>query len=783
MSPIWSPGALSSSGLPAMVLLGAGSPGIPGVALGGPEGDLIVPARLARSASLAGPAAAAAIRAKLSSQALSRSTSVKGNNGGQKPAHGGSPGLSTLREQASPLPSPRLPAMPVTISLNDDAPKAAPGPRVVLLSEAESHSERSSPASSLRLKPLPITPAPSRPGTRSPSPMPLSNHSSRESSLARGKDPDLETASVPALDNGSSASTTSLPLAAPAPRPSPALAQFAFPPHTPPVRSGHPRPVAPPSPPESLLFGDSAVPHASFVAPPAYHVAVSDLHALSASPESTDRAPSSQPAAIGAMLSTPPTSAEAITSRRPSVSDSDRAGTPEGTPSRDARRARMRPPGPLGPRRPSAGSAPALVNPTRNASAPAVPTLGRNRGASTSSTRVPGHIRQQPSEAMALPRFTTTPVRWRGYTLEVAKWTFTSDQLQAVVSRAIRQSAEASTLRLLPLDVLDDEVPDEAARLEAQSTDLKNHYKILVRKREALIASLARATDGAHSPDVAICHRMLDELSELSGNMDEVVEELHNVTDQIGQLRRLRDVHSYSALAMALRKLNASFLKQVAETQELRQQVRVLEVEREDAWRQAQDMAQDLDYYDSFMAEGRTGTPASGGSGAFGGAQEDENAIKVVNASARSSRVSASRKSSVRKAGFRRAASGRRSQRSSAASFATASSATRLTFYSEDAPPVPPLPRRNLAISTTHLQTRISPGKSHASRNYSSEHFTHDSTTGMPSTETPSSEVEAMAMAEAQRELYEMLGIPRDELLAVSPGPDGRPRSAVSNKT
>ena len=50
----------------------------------------------------------------------------------------------------------------------------------------------------------------------------------------------------------------------------------------------------------------------------------------------------------------------------------------------------------------------------------------------------------------------------------------------------------------------------------------------------------------------------------------------------------------------------------------------------------------------------------------------------------------------------------------------------------------------------------------------------------MPSTETPSSEVEAMAMAEAQRELYEMLGIPRDELIAVSPGLDGRPRSAVS---
>lgn len=434
----------------------------------------------------------------------------------------------------------------------------------------------------------------------------------------------------------------------------------------------------------------------------------------------------------------------------------------DGTPSRHARPRR---PGPLGPRRPSAG---AIGIPPRNASAPAIPTIGHVRQAS--AARSHSHLRQQPSEVLALPRFKKTPIPWRGYTLEVAKWTFTSEQLQAIVSRAIRQSGEASTLRLMPLEVLDSDVPNELARREAREADLKNTYKYMVRKREGMLASLARATDATHSPDITTVHRMLGELSTLGANMDETVEELHEVSDQIAQLRRLRDVHSYSALAMALRKLNTSFLKQVAETQELRQQIRVLEVERDDAWRQAEDLAQEVDYLDAFMAESaRSGTRSAGTPGSSRAAtfaplplQDDAHDIKVMTAttaSARSSRVSASRKTSVRKAGLRRGVSARRSARSSAASATTAGSASRLTFY-DDAPPVPPLPlpRRNLAISTTQLHDRLSGSG--------------------PTTETPSSEMEAMVLA--QRELYDMLGLPRDELLVTSPGQEGRPRSAVS---
>jgi hypothetical protein len=44
---------------------------------------------------------------------------------------------------------------------------------------------------------------------------------------------------------------------------------------------------------------------------------------------------------------------------------------------------------------------------------------------------------------------------------------------------------------------------------------------------------------------------------------------------------------------MALRKLNSSFLKQVAENQVLKSQIQSLEAERDEAWQQAQNVAND----------------------------------------------------------------------------------------------------------------------------------------------------------------------------------------------
>ena len=108
--------------------------------------------------------------------------------------------------------------------------------------------------------------------------------------------------------------------------------------------------------------------------------------------------------------------------------------------------------------------------------------------------------------------------------------------------------------------------------------------------------------DGAGGADDA--QRTLEELRDVAEGLDGAAEELYTVADELAQLQRLRDVHQRSALAMALRKLNSSFLKQVGEVQRLREHVRALEEERDEAWREAQEVAQEFDdFADRMMSD------------------------------------------------------------------------------------------------------------------------------------------------------------------------------------
>ncbi|KAG0699166.1 hypothetical protein DFH29DRAFT_809432 [Suillus ampliporus] len=311
-----------------------------------------------------------------------------------------------------------------------------------------------------------------------------------------------------------------------------------------------------------------------------------------------------------------------------------------------------------------------------------------------------------------------------------------------MVSRAIKQSAEASSIRLLKSEVLDVDIPDEVHRLELQRTDVKSKYKSLVRKRWQLMGVLAGHLDGPDLSDPMTAARTVEELSEVSLALDQLTDELHTIVEQLGQLKSLRDVHSASALAMALRKVNTTFLKQVAESQTLREQIESMEAERDEAWKQAQDVAQDFDNLTDQVMESRgeqaEGTPSSRTS------------------SRRSARVSAVRKSSIRqsKAGLR-SLSRCRSQRSSVSSSGTRTSLMMsMSATSDDIPPVPPLPlHRPLGIVTSNLSGR-------------------SSLVGSTSNTSVSS---ARALAQAQRELYEMLGLTLQE--TPSEAASSRPRS------
>lgn len=66
--------------------------------------------------------------------------------------------------------------------------------------------------------------------------------------------------------------------------------------------------------------------------------------------------------------------------------------------------------------------------------------------------------------------FDSEPVQWRGMTLEVAQWTFSSLELQAIVATAIRKSAHENFIRLVATRVYEEELSAELERLETVRT-------------------------------------------------------------------------------------------------------------------------------------------------------------------------------------------------------------------------------------------------------------------------------------------------------------------------
>jgi chromosome segregation ATPase len=234
---------------------------------------------------------------------------------------------------------------------------------------------------------------------------------------------------------------------------------------------------------------------------------------------------------------------------------------------------------------------------------------------------------------------------------------------------------------------VDTDIPDELHRLEMQRTDVKTRYKMLTRRRTSLLGTLTSHLDGTEPEDPTFALRLVENLKEISSELDRLAEDLHSADEQIAQLTSLRDVHSASALAMALRKLNASFLKQISEADELRARVEILQAERDEAWNQAVDVANEYDDLNERI---------------------DVSSPGASNQSRRSSRVLAVKKSSIRvsKAGLR--SSSRRSSVSSIGGQRFSSSSGLPSATMEDIPPVPPIPRRRPEDIRTDFSSRVS---------------------------------------------------------------------------
>lgn len=137
-----------------------------------------------------------------------------------------------------------------------------------------------------------------------------------------------------------------------------------------------------------------------------------------------------------------------------------------------------------------------------------------------------------------------------------APGTFESQDLQEIVSRAIRASAREHSVRLLRLEVLDQILPAEFEKLETQQLMARARYKYLTEQRQGLLQELlSTATAYSRDDHYVIFTDLIIRLSEIAGACDQTLSDLSQIADRTSQIQKLIDVHGTSALAIALRKV------------------------------------------------------------------------------------------------------------------------------------------------------------------------------------------------------------------------------------
>ncbi|KAF9479581.1 hypothetical protein BDN70DRAFT_685959 [Pholiota conissans] len=202
-------------------------------------------------------------------------------------------------------------------------------------------------------------------------------------------------------------------------------------------------------------------------------------------------------------------------------------------------------------------------------------------------------------------KFQPPSVQWKGLPMEAALWTVDSRELQELVSRAIRASARESFIRLLTVENLDVILPAELERLDELKARTQSKYRFLVHRRTMLFHAL-NSTNLGHQKDgedgVKVVSRLTSQLAETITECEQNLEEIVNINDQMAQINKLIDVHWGGALAIALRKLNTSYGRRTSDLKTARERIKQLEAELEDAWKEAEKMAGELDDYEAAIA-------------------------------------------------------------------------------------------------------------------------------------------------------------------------------------
>ncbi|KAJ7230657.1 hypothetical protein GGX14DRAFT_584168 [Mycena pura] len=204
-------------------------------------------------------------------------------------------------------------------------------------------------------------------------------------------------------------------------------------------------------------------------------------------------------------------------------------------------------------------------------------------------------------------KFESAGVDWKGLPLEAALWTLDSTELQDLVSRAIRNSSHESAVRILSVKALDEELPAELDRLNTQKSVTQSKYRFTVHRRTMLLQALhSFSSYNDKEKDTEVIAELTSQLSQTTAECDQLLENLLQIADQVGQITRLQDVHWASALAIALRKLMRSFFKlngsygrRTSDLLKARDRIATLEAELNDAWQEAEKLAREMDEFDA----------------------------------------------------------------------------------------------------------------------------------------------------------------------------------------
>ena len=227
-----------------------------------------------------------------------------------------------------------------------------------------------------------------------------------------------------------------------------------------------------------------------------------------------------------------------------------------------------------------ATSRPATPTPLLSPSSETGPSLRKPSQATISSSVTPLTV---PATQMEL---NPEPLPYKYLSLDAAHWTLTSTELQHLVSGAIRQSAKEQLIRLLPPSVIDTRMPEDAAHIERSWDTAAVRWRFEAHRRNMLLRALSAS--GADS-------NLLTQLSVTLSNLDLHAQSLLHAATHRAQLASARDTHRASALAVALRKLNASYARRTRDLDRARAHVAVLRDEVYEAWKLAEEQAAKVD--------------------------------------------------------------------------------------------------------------------------------------------------------------------------------------------